>query len=601
VAETIAEPVAVEAEPPKSLGRLLLNVLWPEALVLLLFLALATRVFPGAWASPRSVTIGGGGGDAGLFIWFLRWTPYAVGHGLNPLFSDHLNYPHGVNAMWNTSLPLPGLLLAPVTSTLGVIFTFNLLLTAALGLSAFSAYLAIRRYVPSDVAAAVGGLVFGFSAYILNQSRGHLHVTLLFLVPPMLVALEEILVRQRGSPWWLGAGLGFLAACQLLIGEEVLVGTALIGGIMLVVLVLLYPRQVASRVPYALRALATAAFVWLILVAWPLWLQLAGPQHIVGNIQRPINYVSDLYNFVVPTRSQWLASPSARRLAAHFTGNIAEQGAYLGIPLLLIGVVTAILWWSKPVVRVSALLGLAAAVLSMGGRLHVAGRTTGVHLPWRAFQNLPLISNLIPARLVLFTTLFVGLLLAWFVWRAWSWGVIGRALAVVVVVAALVPLVPSGVRGTQPVRTPAFFTGSEVRQLPEGSVALVVPPSAPLNSYAMVWQAQAGMRFKMLRGYFAGPHSDPSAPAFGAPPTPLSNVLFNVQGGQPPKLTNELRASLRDELRVDRVQTVIVGPMRRQQTMVRFLTDLLGREPSPAAGGVYLWRDALVSWSPHRA
>jgi hypothetical protein len=164
-----------------------------------------------------------------------------------------------------------------------------------------------------------------------------------------------------------------------------------------------------------------------------------------------------------------------------------------------------------------------------------------------------------------------------------------------VVVAALVPLVPSGVRSTQPVRTPAFFTGPEVRQLPEGSVALVVPPSGPLNSYAMVWQAQAGMRFKMLRAYFAGPHSDPSAPSFGAPQTPLSNVLSDVQGGQPPELTNELRASLRDELRADRVQTVIVGPMLRQQTMVRFLTDLLGREPSPAAGGVYLWRDALVT------
>jgi DDE domain len=32
-----------------------------------------------------------------------------------------------------------------------------------------------------------------------------------------------------------------------------------------------------------------------------------------------------------------------------------------------------------------------------------------------------------------------------------------------------------------------------------------------------------------------------------------------------------------------------------QRPMVRFLTDLLGREPSPAAGGVYLWRDALVT------
>jgi hypothetical protein len=40
-------------------------------------------------------------------MWFLRWMPFALEHGYDLLVTHHLNYPDGVNLMWNTSLPLP--------------------------------------------------------------------------------------------------------------------------------------------------------------------------------------------------------------------------------------------------------------------------------------------------------------------------------------------------------------------------------------------------------------------------------------------------------------------------------------------------------------
>ena len=49
----------------------------------------------------------------------LRWVPYALAHGHDLLVTYHLHYLDGVNLRWNTSLPLPGLLLAPVTATWG--------------------------------------------------------------------------------------------------------------------------------------------------------------------------------------------------------------------------------------------------------------------------------------------------------------------------------------------------------------------------------------------------------------------------------------------------------------------------------------------------
>jgi hypothetical protein len=82
-------------------------------LVLSLFLGLAVLLLGSIWASPTNRTLGAGTGDPGLFIWFLRWTPFAVGHRISPFVSDYLNHPDGINLMWNTWLPLPGLLLPP--------------------------------------------------------------------------------------------------------------------------------------------------------------------------------------------------------------------------------------------------------------------------------------------------------------------------------------------------------------------------------------------------------------------------------------------------------------------------------------------------------
>jgi len=65
-----------------------------------------------------------------------------------------------------------GVAMWPFTSSLGPIFSYNLLVTLALALSAWCAFLAVRRYVESPVAAALGGLLYGFSPYMVAQSQG---------------------------------------------------------------------------------------------------------------------------------------------------------------------------------------------------------------------------------------------------------------------------------------------------------------------------------------------------------------------------------------------------------------------------------------------
>ena len=284
----------------------------PEPVFLLVFLVLAVWMFAPAWSSPTTRTLEGGDGDPAIFMWFLRWVPFALEHGHDLLVTHYLNYPDGVNLMWNTSLPLPGLLLAPVTEAWGPVLSFNLLLVLSYGLSAWCAYLAIRRFAPGHLAAAVGGLIYGFSPAMRVQSH-HLHMSLAFLVPLMLLALHEILVRQRRSPWLVGTGLGLMAGAQLLIGEELLAMTALLAFAMFVLVVLTNLRRLRERWAYAAKAFAVALVMASAIIVWPLSVQFGGPQKIHGDIQKT-NYSNDLQSFILPGWPQALTWDGAGEL-----------------------------------------------------------------------------------------------------------------------------------------------------------------------------------------------------------------------------------------------------------------------------------------------
>lgn len=549
-------------------------------------------MFARAWASPTTSPNGGGAGDGALFLWFLRWTPYALLKGQNPLLGTHLNVPDGVNLMWNTSLPLPAALMTPVTELLGLPVTVTTLYTLALALSAWFASIAFRRYVGSYPAALLGGLVYGFSPAMVAQSSSHLHLTLGAVLPPlMLLLVDELLVRQRRNPLLAGAALGALAAAQVLIGEELLAFTGIAGAAMVVTLLVMFPRQVPARAGRALLGIGAAAVVFAALAAWPLAFQFLGPQRIVGDIQESSRNGNDLYSFVVPTRLMAVAPAAALQVSGRFIGRMGELNGYLGIPLVGLVLFTVARWWRSGVVRVAFITGLVMLVLSMGERLHIDGRILDVPLPWASMRSLPVVESVIPTRFMLIADLFFGLLLAIFVDRAWRWAIAARLLAMVLIGAALAALLPKVPLRAQPLAPPPFFTGAEVRRIPADSVVLVAPFPTAQASRAMTWQALADMRYRMPGGYFVGPDTQ-GRPKFGPVGTTLSGWMTKIRlGWRKPNLVPELRRQLVADLVRWHVQTVVVGPMdppSTEATMVQFFTELLVRPPERVAG-VWVW------------
>jgi hypothetical protein len=532
---------------------------------------LAAALFSNTWADPAGSWIGSPK-DPALFIWYLGWIPHELAQGHNPLFTDYLSYPPGVNLMWNTSMILPALVLWPVTAIFGPVVAYNGLVTAGIALSAWFAFLAARRFIDRPQLCVLAGLLYGFSPALVAQALGHPHVEVALFPPIALLLGHEILVRRHTHPIAAGALLGMTAALQLLTGEELLAMTTLVGAIGVALLALLHREEVRRALPYAAKAAGAAFLTFVVTAGYPLAFQFIGPQRVSGSVQQPDVYVSDVLAFVIPSR------------LIHFTGNITENGAYVGLPLLVLFAVGLVVGWRRPALRWIGLLTLVVAVLSLGPHLHVNGNVTPVWLPWAAVERLPLLGSALPARLMAIAFLGIGIVVAATCAAALTAARPWRFATGIVLLAGLVAVAPSLPYPSAPATAPAFFRpGGDIERINPGTVVLVTPFSSKESTAAMFWQAVANYRFRMPEGDAFTP-----GPYLGPRPSFLESALDGLDAGRPLTMTPDVRAQAVADLEAFGVTTIVAGPSPGHAAIVDFLTQLEADAPV-ADGGVDVW------------
>lgn len=561
-----------------------------DVVALAAFFLLTMFLFRQAWRAPTTTWVGGPG-DPPFFMWMLRWLPHALAHGDNPLFTHHINFPDGVNLMWNTAVPLPALLLSPLTLAVGPIFAYNVLVTSAVALSGCGAYVMLRRYVAARPAAFAGALLYGFSPYVFAHANEHPNLAFALVPPLLFLVLDEILVRQEHSPVRTGLLLGVLTFSQLLISEEVLATQALVAAAGLAILMVLHPGAVRTRLRHAATALGVGLITALTLGAFPLLFQFFGPRKVrTGTLWGPDTYVTDLLGFVIP-RGHLRFTPSwTAQVTKNFTDACcgSEWSSYLGVLLIGFMIVVTARFWSTPLVRLAGPLAAAAALLSMGPHLHVGGFVTPMELPFSLLTDLPVVGNILAERLMLYVYLMAAILVA--VTLDHLLAERRRPdLALAVAALALVPLMPKLDFPATRTATPAFFRTSAVERIPKNGVVLVAPFARDTSTSApMLWQAEADMRYRMPEGYSLGPDRNGRF-SYLPVPTELSKLMEQIQRGAPvPALDPARRAVLVADLVRAEVGTVLVGPMQNRSEMVAFFRDLLGDDPESVAG-VTLW------------
>jgi hypothetical protein len=531
------------------------------ALAPLAYAALALA-FWGPWVldAPRSKILAANDVDPSAYLWFFSWWPHALGNGLNPFFTDVIFVPDGYNLAWVTSMPGPSLLLAPITETLGAVATWNLLMFAAPVLSAWAAYALCLHVSRAALPSFLGGYVFGFSPYMLNQLRGAPQLALVALLPVLVLLvlkrLDGSLTERRFA---ILATAAFTA--QILISTEVLATAVLFGALMLTgaYLVLRERRAELRRLALVLAGcLVATALIASPLLGYVLFGERTLPEQALQQ------YPADLLSFVVPGE---LIALSPERWSASVP-SWATGAAYLGLPLLI--VIGAFAWtYRRDRVAQLVMLGFAiTAVCALGTALHVGGNDTGLPLPWWPFAELPMLRYAIPLRFPAYAFLAAGLVLALWLARRPS---AGRWALAALAIAFMLPAFGDRNWHTRLQELPFFEDGSYREHLRAGDRVLTLP-AASRNMY---WQVQADFSFDMAAGYVgATPESYTRYPAW--------RVLSAAPFASPDSVTPaQLRRFVDDKGVTAVVMDERFGPEWQQ------LIDTLGARPQEVGGGLF--------------
>jgi hypothetical protein len=461
------------------------------AAVLTLYLALATLYFGHLWLpSPSGGTIGTGP-DVQIFLWGFRWWPFALGHGLNPLISHVVWTPSGSNVLWTTTVPAISILAAPVTLAFGPTVTWNLLCMLAPALSAWAAYLLCRELTGRLWPSAVGGALFGFSSYELAEGLAHLQLTMTLCVPLLALVIVRY-VKGRLSRTGLAIRVAAIASLQFLISPEILATMLLFGAITAVGALTLTPRVrtvLRDTLMWSGAGIATAA----VLLSPLLVAMLSYTPH---HQNMPATYSADLANVIVPTRVSALQGLWGSSIASHFSGNLAEEGSYLGIPLVVIVASFALTRRRAAGGRLLLFAVVSSILLSLGPQLTIAGHPT-VWMPGALLEHLPLLGYALPARFAVYTALATSIIVA--IWLTEPRR--NRALRWTVAALALISVAPSTWKALWWEPTPREIASGDLnRVIPVGSNVLSIP-FWNLGDRGLYAQASANMHFNLIDGW----------------------------------------------------------------------------------------------------
>jgi hypothetical protein len=565
------------------------------------------------WTGHPSSTLTCPCGDPAQEVWFMAWPAWAVAHGANLFFSGAVNAPFGANLLSNTSGTLVGVVLSPVTWLWGPVASTNVALTLAPGLSAWGCWVALRHFVTWQPVAVPAALVYGYSAALVTSlPYGHVSVAVL-VVPPLLFAtLYDIVARQARTPWRDGLLLAALVVVQFLISPEILVMCALLAAVGLAAAAALGWREVPSHLAYAASALGLGLGLSAVVLAYPAWFGLKGPQAVSGILftLAPLSGVL-ISQFLSPGA---YASPgnAFTRLGGYF-GRIGPPPNYVGWGVAVSTLASIVVARRRRLMGVVVLLTVVAAVLSLGSYLLGGSLVLSRGwLPWRTLSRLPVVKEILPDQFAPFAPLFLSFVLALGLDGVYlrhkrsnrqqaAQAKIWTTLATVVV--GLAVLVPVFVTFELPFTVQSFaiphWMSRDATRLPANTVLLTVPFAVSGSTKPMLWLAVDDMHFRLAGAALKTPTAGGGPVGQGSTGSARRILTdLTVPGDVPPTGTQAQLSEVRDAVqRWDVNEVVVDGPSRDPIYASGFLTAALGTAPS-YVHGAWVWkipRRGLVS------
>ena len=339
--------------------------------------------------------------DPNFFIWSIQWWPYALEHGINPLFTSQIGAPQGYSLAWATTVPSVALLMWPVTAVFGVMASFNAVLLLAPPVSAWAAFVAARRLTGRFWASLLAGAAYGLFPYELNHNwQGDINLTVIALLPLMVylvLAWWDEALKDR----WFTAALALAIAVEFYTFTEAFFDMSLVwaGGLLIGFAV---AGAGARRKVARLAGLAGIAYAAAVAAAAPyLYYVLKHNQGMAVTRQSP-EFSLRLARLVLPAPEKVFGIEALMRYSARLSWWDLDD--YVGLPIILVLLALAVIAWRNRVTRLLLAGFVFVTALAVGPVLYF-GNTAGFRLPWAGLWSLPIARSAEPSRFIIFIAL----------------------------------------------------------------------------------------------------------------------------------------------------------------------------------------------------
>ncbi len=434
-------------------------------LVVLILYAFVAVMMTWPLAANFSAALPGIGGDSSSFVWALGWAKTAlVDLHVDPFHSDYVFYPLGGATQLLWAVSLVGLLSIPLHMLLGLIAAHNLLYLAATVLTAYGTFLlaeevlwhpTVPSLAPSDartlppfqtlliaqfvtsmrqrlrrrssLAPFAAGLVFAFAPLRLGYGLAFLNLYNTEFVPLYLLFLIRVTrTRTRQDALIAGILLGLNAYIDFQIAAFLILMTAFYAAYVLIAQSRWADAQRRWETLRKMLPLWSGVGLVSLLVAVPILLAVANDFAVEGG-----NYIRvykldysadrsyDLLSFFLPNARSSLyhnvplqvVGVNAAERTEDETPFSPDQQAFAGYIALALAGYAVIRQWRQS--RWWLAVAVVFALLSLGPSLHVAGRDTGVPLPFVLVHEIPIINHIrIPMRYGILVYLALAMLVA---------------------------------------------------------------------------------------------------------------------------------------------------------------------------------------------
>ena len=335
--------------------------------------------------------------DAGSYVWDFWWVAHQLVHLGNPWATRAIAAPVGVQLGLHALMPLPGVLLAPVTLIFGPSASYNLLSIALPGLLCYATYRVARLWLRSQPGAIAAGAFFGLSSMLVWRSWYHLNLALGELFIP--IALEAAVRLTRRPGWRQAVILGVVLGAAVLTDQEMAVLVIIVAVLTLAPWLLrrTAPGPVVKQSVAKLRAAGLAAVVALVLASPQLiaimrQARSGGMTSPPGSLQASYRgYSGSLPDMFAP--SPRIADFGLGHLGFIFHGPLSDGVPTFGLLLSVLAVAGTAAQWRRVSTRLLALCWLACAALALGPVLR-AGPHLLIPVPqlvgnWRVSAVMP--------------------------------------------------------------------------------------------------------------------------------------------------------------------------------------------------------------------